>query len=145
MTVDGQIFPPAECQHYPRRMRTYSVLLEMSKNEYCIIKVGVTGWLIRRAKLFSLISLNMMLSLTLFAVIITTCFATAPPVVSSYNLTAYLGLWYQIADFKQPYELICNACTRKLIFKIYCFICDIFRRDLWYQPQQYSLGSQSVQ
>ena len=34
-----------------------------------------------------------------------------PPVVPSYNLTAYLGQWYQIADIPQFYELVCNKCT----------------------------------
>ncbi len=37
--------------------------------------------------------------------------ATPPPVVPSYNLSSYLGIFYQIADFREPYELLCNACT----------------------------------
>jgi apolipoprotein D and lipocalin family protein len=38
----------------------------------------------------------------------------AVPLVPSYNTTAYLGTWYQIADIKEPYEILCSACTRAI-------------------------------
>ena len=33
------------------------------------------------------------------------------PTVSTVNLTAYSGLWYQIAGIPQFYEIICDRCT----------------------------------
>eukprot|EP00456_Euglypha_rotunda_P004074 TRINITY_DN1068_c0_g1_i8.p1 TRINITY_DN1068_c0_g1~~TRINITY_DN1068_c0_g1_i8.p1 ORF type:complete len:184 (+),score=3.43 TRINITY_DN1068_c0_g1_i8:51-602(+) len=47
-----------------------------------------------------------------FAIPVPPCSRRPPPTVSSYNLTQYLGKWYQIADLPQPYEVTCNVCTR---------------------------------
>eukprot|EP00457_Paulinella_chromatophora_P021251 gb/GEZN01023597.1/.p1 GENE.gb/GEZN01023597.1/~~gb/GEZN01023597.1/.p1 ORF type:complete len:172 (-),score=21.83 gb/GEZN01023597.1/:74-532(-) len=34
-----------------------------------------------------------------------------PPVVASFDVKAYLGRWYQIADYLQFYEILCKDCT----------------------------------
>jgi apolipoprotein D and lipocalin family protein len=40
-------------------------------------------------------------------------FAQVPPqTVKSLDVQAYAGRWYQIADYVQPYEMICKDCTQ---------------------------------
>ena len=56
----------------------------------------------------------MLYSATVLLLCIIFCHGLAdpPPVISDYNATAYLGVWYQIADKPQFYEILCGDCTR---------------------------------
>jgi len=36
---------------------------------------------------------------------------TPPPTVANFSVPAYMGMWYQIADYIQPYEILCKKCT----------------------------------
>lgn len=49
--------------------------------------------------------------LTSLAVVATVAATNPPPVVSEIDLSAYVGDWYQIADFPQFYESFCSYCT----------------------------------